>query len=589
MCNLAHGLRVVCLTSLLFAAPALAGLVPIQVDGFYDDWQGETALIDDSGDDAGPVDFGRVWVANDQDYLYIRFETGGEVQSDEQQTMRLYLDTDMNAGTGTSYGGIGADLMWEFGWREGDFRGANIRHDDIGLLMGSTVSDTQFEIGLRRDATPNGALFPGATVRFLLRDMDSADVTTVVEYTFAAGSDVPPVLGLGRSNPTDIRVASWNVQGDGLFDGGTAEAAQNRLLDAMDPDVLIITEAWNSTASDVVGIIEQHLPSGAGETWYGVKEDAGNVIVSRFPILQSWEVNPGYRITAVLLELGPDYDTDLLVFGCHWRCCTADDDRQNEADSVIEFMHDARNPGGLITLPANTPMVLGGDLNLVGWRQQLTTLVTGDIQDESTYGPDSAPDWDGADFTYANSRHPEGRGTYTWRNDGSSYYPGVLDFIFYTDSALDLQTHFVLETRTMSSGTLSANGLQEFDTTNASDHAARVADFSMGPDVSPVPDAGHGLRAARLLPNVPNPFNPTTELRFALEDAGQVGLRVFDARGRLVRRFAPEGYTAGTHGVTWDGRDQTGRSMSSGVYYVQMVSTVNGETGREMRSVVLVE
>ena len=40
----------------LLAAPAVAGLAPIQIDGFFDDWQGEPALIDDSNDDAGPVD-----------------------------------------------------------------------------------------------------------------------------------------------------------------------------------------------------------------------------------------------------------------------------------------------------------------------------------------------------------------------------------------------------------------------------------------------------------------------------------------------------------------------------------------------------
>ena len=141
----------------------------------------------------------------------------------------------------------------------------------------------------------------------------------------------------------------------------------------------------------------------------------------------------------------------------------------------------------------------------------------------------------------------------------------------------------------MSAGTLAANGLQADDTIDASDHAARVADFSLGPDISPVPEAGRTQQGARLLPNVPNPFNPSTRLRFELDVAGDVDLRVFDARGRLVRDFAPEGYAAGLHAVTWDGRDTSGRQMASGVYYVQMVSRVKGETVREMRSVVLVE
>ena len=46
---------------------------------------------------------------------------------------------------------------------------------------------------------------------------------------------------------------------------------------------------------------------------------------------------------------------DLLVIGNHWRCCTADEDRQNEADSVVGFLRDARTEGGVITLPEGTP------------------------------------------------------------------------------------------------------------------------------------------------------------------------------------------------------------------------------------------
>ena len=67
----------VALFCLLVPGFALADLVPIQINGYFEDWAGLAHVLDDSNDDAGPVDFGRVWVANDQDYLYIRFETEG--------------------------------------------------------------------------------------------------------------------------------------------------------------------------------------------------------------------------------------------------------------------------------------------------------------------------------------------------------------------------------------------------------------------------------------------------------------------------------------------------------------------------------
>lgn len=575
---------------LLASVPAAAVLAPISLDGDLTDWSALAPLLDDSNDDSGTVDWGRVWAANDQDYLYLRFETQGEVQPDEQQNMRLYLDTDMNAGTGIALNGIGADLMWEFGWREGTFRSSTtVRHDDVGLVMAPTVSATDFEVGFRRDAFPDGSnpLFPGNQVRFILRDMDSADYAPSsgsVVYTFAAGTEPMPSLALGRWDPSHLRLSTWNVQNDGLFDGGSAEAAQDRILDAIDPDVMIFNEVWNHSAAQVVAQVSTLLP---GTAWHGVKRDDGNVIVSRFPILQSWEIDPGYRLSAALLDLGPTEDQDLLVIACHWRCCTADADRQNEADAVIGFLRDARAPGGVITLPEDTPFILGGDLNLVGWRQQLVTLLTGDIQDEGTYGPDAAPDWDGGEFSVPPSRHPDARVNYTWRNDWSDFYPGLLDWICYSGSALELHNHMVLETRTMTSANLAVHGLQRYDVTDASDHAPRYADFTLASTVSDVPLLAGA--AAHLLPASPNPFNPATTLRFRLEAPGTVELQVFDARGRQVRRFPPAAYAAGEHGAAWDGRDDAGRPLASGVFVVRMTVRTAAATTTRTGAVTLVE
>jgi hypothetical protein len=581
----------VLIVCLLFASNASAELAPIRLDGDFADWMSLAPDLDDSNDDSGLVDFGRVWVANDQDYLYIRFETEGEVQPDEQQDMQLFLDTDMNAGTGTAFGGIGADLVWRFGQRTGTFAGSAIDHAEIGLMVGPTVSGTEFEIALRRDAAPRGPLFPGDQVRFILYDADSADRAPSagsLSYTFAAGSEIEPALAPGRDDSGHLRFATWNVQSDGLFNG-SKQAAQGRLLDVMDPDILVVNEVWYHSAGEVRDLIETHLPSGPGEDWYATGDDGGNVIVTRLPILETWEVNPGYRITAALLDLGSDHETDLLVIACHWRCCTADADRQNEADSVIGFLRDAKTPGGLLDLPEDTPFILGGDLNLVGWRRQLETILTGDIVDERSYGPDMAPDWDGGPFAAVLPRHPDGRAGYTWRNDGSSFYPGVLDYVLFTDSVLDLRNNFVLETRTMTPATRTAFGLLADDTIVASDHAARVADFSLGNIVSAVPTARAALSPAHLLPNVPNPFNPSTRLRYRLDRPGKVSLAIYDARGRLVRRLENGPREAGRHEVNWDGADANGRSVASGVYRVRLVARMGLETFTETRSIVLVE
>ena len=77
--------------------------------------------------------------------------------------------------------------------------------------------------------------------------------------------------------------------------------------------------------------------------------------------------------------------------------------------------------------------------------------------------------------------------------------------------------------------------------------------------------------AAALGPNVPNPFNPSTEISFTLPRRARVRLGVFDLAGRLVKRLvANQPREAGEHRVTWDGRDDHGRAVASGVYLYRM-------------------
>lgn len=76
--------------------------------------------------------------------------------------------------------------------------------------------------------------------------------------------------------------------------------------------------------------------------------------------------------------------------------------------------------------------------------------------------------------------------------------------------------------------------------------------------------------ATRLLPCYPNPFNPETHIDFTLSEAGRVRLSVFDLSGRLVQVLANEGLRSGPHQRVWNGRDQSGRTQPSGVYYFRL-------------------
>lgn len=77
-------------------------------------------------------------------------------------------------------------------------------------------------------------------------------------------------------------------------------------------------------------------------------------------------------------------------------------------------------------------------------------------------------------------------------------------------------------------------------------------------------------RAFALHGNTPNPFNPSTSIRFDLPKASRVRLDVFDVSGRLVRTLVDDTRPAGSYSVAWDGTDAADRRVASGVYYCRV-------------------
>jgi len=78
------------------------------------------------------------------------------------------------------------------------------------------------------------------------------------------------------------------------------------------------------------------------------------------------------------------------------------------------------------------------------------------------------------------------------------------------------------------------------------------------------------LLRSRLLGNHPNPFNPSTTMSYNLGRAGHVRLSIYDASGRLVRVVVDEKRTVGLHRIDWDGRNESGQMVSSGVYFSRL-------------------
>ncbi|MBU1073426.1 hypothetical protein KKG45_09280 [bacterium] len=78
----------------------------------------------------------------------------------------------------------------------------------------------------------------------------------------------------------------------------------------------------------------------------------------------------------------------------------------------------------------------------------------------------------------------------------------------------------------------------------------------------------------------PNPFNPQTVIGFALPSDMAAALKVYSAEGKLVRTLLTGRQLAGRHRVLWDGRDDAGRTASSGVYLYRLVTAEGALSGK---------
>jgi len=108
------------------------------------------------------------------------------------------------------------------------------------------------------------------------------------------------------------------------------------------------------------------------------------------------------------------------------------------------------------------------------------------------------------------------------------------------------------------------------------EYEASAVDFSgnegerSGPGGATGADTQQKPTETALYQNVPNPFNPTTAITFTVATAGHVNLTVYDARGAKVRQLVDRGMGPSKERVVWDGRDNNGGRVSTGVYFYRL-------------------
>ncbi len=88
-----------------------------------------------------------------------------------------------------------------------------------------------------------------------------------------------------------------------------------------------------------------------------------------------------------------------------------------------------------------------------------------------------------------------------------------------------------------------------------------------------------------LLTNYPNPFNPETTIQYSLNNPGEVCLEIYNLKGQKVKTLVDAQVSAGSHSTVWKGETDSGKDVSSGVYFLRLVSGQQDET----RKVVLMK
>jgi endonuclease/exonuclease/phosphatase family metal-dependent hydrolase len=452
-----------------------ADLKPIVLDGDCSEWpQPNSGLADER-------------------YIYLNFSPkSGEANTIQAApfTTRLRIDVDQSPQTGRPMQWMsleasmqqpqGVDLLIELSpknelgtvgigsavTRYNDpEQGISIGHANIGFMFLPTYSSTQYEARIDRLA-PGSEILPKSGPIEIVIDQVDADNRFLWSTTIRV---VLPELGeLSKSRadipinpPKSARVMSSNV----LFSSPLENPqAFSRVLDAINPDVILYQE-WFNTPSDQV---QSWLNTHAGTGWqvHMPSPQAGVAIATRERIITTYEsVIPPSNTGRPARGVAALIDTDageLLAISVHLKCCGSagseeDTKRIEQAKSINAFVRSVHKKH------PNAKVVIAGDFNLVGSYEPMSAMI-------------DSLGIDGRDLSTINAQQIGDASMVTWNDEKSRFSPGRLDWMLIDESMSQAANSFILDTRSLSNESLEAVGLYA-DDSKASDHLPIVIDL----------------------------------------------------------------------------------------------------------------
>lgn len=439
----------------------------IIIDENYDDWSDPVYSDAQNDGSASGTDIYDLYVDNDDQFLYISFTTDKEFVLQNNFGLSLYIDIDDNTATGDNIAGIGADLIYPFSVdREKTLFtngfGYQVRHDDLGFIALPSVSSSRFELRINRTMKAGGnSVSIGSDIRVVLKDSfgdQLPDSEGGVAFSFS-DKVFTSTVDLEKIETTDVRVLSLNVKQDGYFESNSKEAI-NRILRAINPDIIAFQEIYDHTASETEIQVATALNLASSEL-HSARVFPDIILVSKYPIEDVGAVagNGVFKVNTG--------DRDWVIINCHLACCDNDDQRNEEVAEILEYIEDIKTNSASVSVAADSPILILGDMNFVGDSQQPEDFLSGQA---------AGPDW-GGNMEDSKPLTTGSNASFTWYNEFSSFSPGRLDYLIYSGSVLKVKNSFNLFTPSLSAEILDSYGLGQNDSQIASDHLAVVVDF----------------------------------------------------------------------------------------------------------------
>lgn len=495
----------------LFAAGPVAGQeAPVVLDGLFDEWHGVAPVVTDPADAPAPyADIRSVAVRHDAEAVYFALAQERPVALQALPgTLALLLDVDADSATGWALHGMrGVDASIEFSaalGRGGERMGIGLRLLHAGARascvgtanLAGVVAAPSHAAPMHEVRIPFGEpVSLGARVHARLVSLDSAghvvDATDVFTLDLADARPRPTPRGWGPADPlaraegTDLRVVSWNVGREDVFE---QEDAFGALLRPLAPDLLVLDEvAGGHSAAEVQALLDRILPDGgpwravygvSGGSQRGVIATRGTAprVVPPFdralphpdsaralaPGTDPWlrdRLRSGVPVTGAVAEVG---GRRLLAVAIDLEAGgepggPRDRLRRMEALAIRDAVAEAVRAGGL------DGVLLAGDLNLVASPDPLAILSAG-------------LDVDGSGLHVPLPLRLDDASATTWENPDEPFTPGRLDFVLVGDAALAVTGGFVFSSADLSPAWRERHGVAA-EASRVTDHLPVVTDL----------------------------------------------------------------------------------------------------------------